>query len=408
MAAYRHLALIFCYAVLSTAVAAYLPEWLPAAGRELALVVGAVVFLAGGLLHEIYCRMGRENYLGEQVLSLRQVSQTLHDELTWTQREMKIVREALEDTARRGLSDEFVLAEVKVLKSLLQRLSGASPAADPLAADPLARTAKAPMDRASPETPNMERDPPARTEQDRQPVLDAVRDALREDRVELALQPIVSLPQRKRRFYECFSRIRTRQGEVIFPEQYIEIARQADLIGAIDNLLLFRCIQLIRKIQRQSQNIGFFCNVSPHTLRDGEFLGDFIGFLEGNRELAPNLIFEFAQADFAEHGATETAHLDRLARLGCSFSLDRVRDFDIDPAQLAARHIRFVKIPAEALLAQAAGGALALKHKMVEAGIDLIVEKVERDDALVEILELGIDFGQGFLFGEPRPARPAD
>ena len=39
-------------------------------------------------------------------------------------------------------------------------------------------------------------------------VLDYVRQGLRSDRIDLYLQPIVSLPQRKVRFFECFSRIR--------------------------------------------------------------------------------------------------------------------------------------------------------------------------------------------------------
>ena len=36
-----------------------------------------------------------------------------------------------------------------------------------------------------------------------------------------------------------------------------------------------------------------------------------------------------------------------------------------------------------------------------------IVEKLESEDSLRELLDHEIDYGQGFLFGEPRPARPA-
>jgi cyclic-di-GMP phosphodiesterase TipF (flagellum assembly factor) len=39
---------------------------------------------------------------------------------------------------------------------------------------------------------------------------------------------------------------------------------------------------------------------------------------------------------------------------------------------------------------------------MDSAGIDLIVEKIETEQMLVELLEYSIDFGQGYLFGEPR------
>ena len=43
-----------------------------------------------------------------------------------------------------------------------------------------------------------------------------------------------------------------------------------------------------------------------------------------------------------------------------------------------------------------------LKRTMDLHGIDLIVEKLEKEQNLVELLEYRIDFGQGYLFGEPR------
>ena len=237
-------------------------------------------------------------------------------------------------------------------------------------------------------------------------VLDIVRAALRSDRIDLVLQPIVSLPQRRRRFYECFSRLRTEDGAMILPEQYIALAERAGLITSIDNMLLFRCIQLVRKIHNRNQDIDFFCNLSPHTLVDEDFFNDFVAFLEGNQELAQHLVFEFAQGDFARWSEIGARLLDRLAALGCRFSLDQVTDLKFDPAALAARHVRFVKIESGILLNQmqdSVGMLRALRRHQ----IDLIVEKVEDEGRLLEILDYDIDFGQGFLFGEPRLARPA-
>src|SRR3546814_19076199 len=98
--------------------------------------------------------------------------------------------------------------------------------------------------------------PPIASGLDEHAVLDILREGLQEERVELALQPIVSLPQRKRRFYECFSRVRAGHGLVIMPEQYIALAERAGLITAIDNMLLFRCIQLLRKIRQRNLELG--------------------------------------------------------------------------------------------------------------------------------------------------------
>jgi cyclic-di-GMP phosphodiesterase TipF (flagellum assembly factor) len=86
--------------------------------------------------------------------------------------------------------------------------------------------------------------------------------------------------------------------------------------------------------------------------------------------------------------------------------VDQVRKRRVDIAQLRARHVRFLKIDAGWLLREAAqdGGPariIALKKMMDQSGIDLIVEKIERDGELRELLDYGIDYGQGYLFGKP-------
>ena len=99
-------------------------------------------------------------------------------------------------------------------------------------------------------------------------ILDIIRVGLEKNRVDLYLQPVVSLPQRKVRYYEVFSRIRHEDGTVILPQQYLEVAAAQGLIATIDNFLLFRCIQLVRRVRRDKLEVGFFCNLSRHALAD--------------------------------------------------------------------------------------------------------------------------------------------
>ena len=64
-------------------------------------------------------------------------------------------------------------------------------------------------------------------EQSRAQILEIVREALNQEKVDLFLQPIVSLPQRRRRYFECFSRIRGPNDTWIVPDQYLEVAKRA-------------------------------------------------------------------------------------------------------------------------------------------------------------------------------------
>ncbi len=414
MRAFLNLLFLACYGGAAGVIVAYGPGSVPWLDQALAFGFGAAVLLGCGLLHEVYFRMGRDIDLRRQLASFGYRYGMQQEELTGLRREVGSLREILERAkdstqanppANQGSRTiEDVMAEVKVLKSLIPRFVSAD--AEGSETDAATEAGKPPVGGAISGALPPGFMPPVAENLEREAVLDIVRAALRSDRIDLVLQPIVSLPQRRRRFYECFSRLRTEDGAMILPEQYIALAERAGLITSIDNMLLFRCIQLVRKIHHRNQDIDFFCNLSPHTLVDEDFFNDFVAFLEGNQELAPHLVFEFAQGDFARWSEIGARLLDRLAALGCRFSLDQVTDLKFDPAELAARHVRFVKIESGILLNQmqdSVGMLRALRRHQ----IDLIVEKVEDEGRLLEILDYDIDFGQGFLFGEPRLARPA-
>jgi cyclic-di-GMP phosphodiesterase TipF (flagellum assembly factor) len=252
--------------------------------------------------------------------------------------------------------------------------------------------------------------PPVAEGLDERTILDLVRDGLRENGVELALQPIVSLPQRKRRYYECFSPIRAGADRVLLPEQYIDVAERHGLITAVDNLMLFRCIQMVRRLRRTNTNTGFFLNISHHTLADRDFFQQFITMMSQHEELAPNLIFEFAQRGIESADQAVWDDLGRLAQMGFRFSIDQIYSLDIDVAELSSRHVRFLKFGADTLLSAVSAGQIgedpgALKRILDSYAIDLVADRIESETVLRELLDLHIDFGQGYLFGEPRLVR---
>ncbi len=432
----KHLAIFLCYAGGAVALTLFAPLWLPVSGPEAAIGLGLAALIGGGLLHEVYARLGRESFLVEKLIGLRHAQSEALEELSWTRRELAVLREALESAgslSRSGKSVDEVISEVKVLQSLITRLAKSSKApaaaeppkaAAPAMADParrpagqakqamgakaLARDDAANKIAVMPANANQKPGvlPPVAEGLDESAVLDVARQALRDDRIDLVLQPIVLLPQRKRRYYECFSRLRTSDGYMILPEQYIGLAEREGIVAAIDNMLLIRCIQLVRKIQYRSEKLDFFCNISSHTLGDDAFFADFVDFLESNGDLAKHLIFEFSQSDYEAWDSGAAVYLRRLADLGCRFSLDGVHHLNVDGEILARRNFHFVKVQAELLLADAAAGE-ALADNLKEHGVRLVAEKVEDEDALVEVMDLGVDCAQGYLFGEPRLAKPA-
>ena len=251
-------------------------------------------------------------------------------------------------------------------------------------------------------------------------LLETVRSALIDNRVDLYLQPIMGLPQRRTVFYESFSRLRDETGRVMMPAEYLTVAEPGGLITAIDNLLLFRCVQIVRRLAKQSRRIGIFCNISMASLADESFFPQFLDLLTANRDLAGALIFEIGQQAFDARGSIEARNMGKLADLGFRFSIDKVTDLDIDLQDLSRSDVKFLKIGAQVLIDEltevdgrmvlravpdlAAEDFTALTRRY---GVDVIVEKVENERQVVDILELNVGYGQGHLFGEPRAIKDA-
>ncbi len=405
-----HLLIALTYTVIAGGVAFAAPIGMNEVDVMQAAVLGGLFWVAALLMHEIFVRLRGQTSLAAEIASQRDAYAHLLEELNGARGQVRLIQEALEAAAHKRHSASArdfkeVADEVRVLKGLVEQVTGresvpAGPSLKAVASEAPVTTA---VEAAEGHAP-----PQVATNLDDGQVLEVVRDGLKADRVDLYLQPTVELPQRKRRFFECYSRIRAEEGEMVVPDQYIAMAEREGLISAIDNMLLFRCVQLIRKTRQRRYRVGFFCNISHHTLVDTTFFPEFVRFMTANEELSSSLVFEFAQADLADQDMPVIEELDRLASLGFRYSIDQVGDFAIRPAKLAARHVGFVKLDAEATLTKIREEEFdlgAFRRSLEARDIEVIVEKVESEHDLVELLDFGIGYGQGFLFGEPRLSR---
>jgi cyclic-di-GMP phosphodiesterase TipF (flagellum assembly factor) len=242
-------------------------------------------------------------------------------------------------------------------------------------------------------------------------LLSAIRNAIEENRIEIHLQPMVTLPQRKVRFYEAMTRLRDENDQILAADDFIGVAEGAGLIGRIDHMVMLRCVQVLRRLMVRNKEVGVFCNVASATLGNPTTFTQCLDFLEANRALAPSLVLEFKQATFRNLGAAAAEHLASLAQRGYRFSIDHVTDLRIDPRELADRGVRFIKVAAALLLDPKLGSTSDihpsdLSDLLGRFGIDLIAERIEGERAVVDLLDYDVRFGQGFLFAPPRPLRP--
>ena len=236
-----------------------------------------------------------------------------------------------------------------------------------------------------------------------------IRSAIDANRVDLYLQPMVTLPQRKIRYYEALSRLRSDKGDVVLATDFLGSADAHGLLPKIDNLVIFRCVQVVRRLLAKNREIGLFCNVSGSTLTDGSVFPQLLEFLEANRAVSSSIVLEISQSALTSAGPIELESLSALAERGYRFSLDNVTDLRFEPRDLVARGFRYVKVRADVLLKRIAVASdidpADLADLLRRFGIDLIAERIESEGSVVDLLECGVRFGQGFVFSPPRPVR---
>jgi cyclic-di-GMP phosphodiesterase, flagellum assembly factor TipF len=228
-------------------------------------------------------------------------------------------------------------------------------------------------------------------------------------KIELYLQPIVTLPQRKVRYYEALSRLKTAGGEMVEASDFLPFAAAGGLLPKLDKLSVLRCVQVVRRLLLKNREIGLFCNLTAASLTDAGF-PQLLEFIEANRAIAPALVFEFTQSAIRAMGPMEHEALAAIAERGFRFSMDNLTDLRVEPRELNERGFRFIKVPATLLLNRV-GAASSDIHPadmsdlLGRFGIDLIAEKIEAEGAVVDLLDYDVRFGQGFLFSPPRPVR---
>jgi cyclic-di-GMP phosphodiesterase TipF (flagellum assembly factor) len=236
--------------------------------------------------------------------------------------------------------------------------------------------------------------------------------ALSEGRLEVHLQPIVSLPQRRTCGYEALARLRLDENTLLLPHEFIETVEARGFGPTLDALVLTRTLAIARHLGQKDAGIFVSCNFSTATWGSSRALAALGRILDKYRDHTGHLVIEMPQAVFRALDPTSLGLLGAMSANGVRFALDQLVDLRLDPRALFDRGVRYVKAPAALLQAHlegrlasdiAAGDLAALLARM---SIALVADQVEDNPAAADMIELGAAMGQGQAFSPPRPVKP--
>ena len=213
-----------------------------------------------------------------------------------------------------------------------------------------------------------------------------VMQAFEADRIELHLQPVVALPQRKVRFYEFLARLRLEDNTLLPPAEFLGALERIGRAPEFDRRVLKRAISVARHLISRGSEAIVTVNLSPRSAQDSEFVESLLILAASCPDIAGKVVLELSQGCWRNLDKSQKAALSALGNSGFPLSLDQAPDLAFDARALSEHGVRFLKLPAEMLIAAAAADAEAevsvrdFASILRKSGIRLVADRVEHEE----------------------------
>ena len=244
-----------------------------------------------------------------------------------------------------------------------------------------------------------------------------INQALREHHFVLYRQAIVSTrPPHAIHHYEVLLRIRNQDGTLSEPGSFLPAAERYDLMTAIDRWVITHLFlsqgDTLRAADSELEPPTMAAiNLSGASLSDETFL-DFVHATLAEHSINPRQIcFEITETVAISHLDRAISFINALRKLGCRFALDDfgsglssfgyLKNLPVDFLKIDGSLVRnVVDSPVDAAMVQAVH---EIGHVM---GLKTIAEYVENEALRQRLIEMGVDYMQGFAIEMPRPFAP--
>lgn len=234
-------------------------------------------------------------------------------------------------------------------------------------------------------------------------------DAITKQTLDVFLEPILGLADRKARHYEISLSLRTGAGG-IGPEQCSELALNTGMLPLLDANRVSRASVVARHLDERGSAGCLFAALSAASLASERFLGQFAEIYKQAPRLGERLVFSIGQGEVRGFSPAQWSTVRQLAASGFRFAIEDVTSVDLDLPELKAAGFAFMRIGAQALIDGVAGldGSVPVAEvcrRLEGSGLTLMAVDLESEEQLDSVLGAGVPLGQGPLFGRPRPVK---
>ena len=241
-----------------------------------------------------------------------------------------------------------------------------------------------------------------------------LQSAIDSDLLKVDFQPIVDLKSRDSIGFEALVRIRDFEGAWMSPIEFIPVAESVGLIDQMGDLVLRRCLAVLKLTKNIAPDLVIAINISPlQVCREG-LAGRMIAIAERYEIDLARLAVEVTESVLIDRPRTAINELSTLRAAGCRVYLDDFGTGYSSMSWLSQLPIDAIKIDRSftaGLLNDPRRRVVvdSMIRLSLDLGLDVIAEGVELEAQAEALLAMGCLKGQGFLFGHPAPfPQPAE
>ncbi|WP_052248169.1 putative bifunctional diguanylate cyclase/phosphodiesterase [Shewanella sp. ECSMB14102] len=233
--------------------------------------------------------------------------------------------------------------------------------------------------------------------------------AIEDKELLLYFQPIKGLNGCcRRQRLEILLRIRDNSGRILPPAQFIAAAERFKLMPDVDREVIRKAFLWLSEHPQLWPEISISINLSGNSL-GSEGMLDYIAEMQGRYGIPSSCVcFEITETSAIQNRTRAMEMLNQLRRLGFAFALDDFGSGFASYGYLRELPVDYVKIDGcfvRHLASNAKDYAIVKSiHDVCRVmGIETVAEFVENQEIVDKLLEIGVDYAQGYAIGRPKP-----
>ncbi len=233
--------------------------------------------------------------------------------------------------------------------------------------------------------------------------------AMEEDRVEVYYQPIFSTEEQRITSAEALVRIRERDGSVIPPGTFIDIAEESGLILRFGEIVFEKVCRFIQKYPPEEYGLHYIeVNLSVVQCAYDRLAEDYISIMK-KHGVDPRFInLEITESASTTAKKTLLGNMDALIQYGIKFSLDDFGTGQSNLNYIVDMPVDIVKFDKSMTNAYFENGRAryvmdAAIHMIHGMDLQIVSEGIETTEQYEAMKNLGISYIQGYYFSKPLP-----